>query len=124
MELEVIEFPLPVGVGQREGLVVETNADKPAGLGDEQLSTLVQAVGAASAARVPLEVTLAALAEDHSDPRLATVARQLSSQLQRGATIDEAVASLGRHLPAEVGGLLRAGVESGDLVVLLDAAFG
>lgn len=50
------------------------NADKSAPLGDEQLTTLVQAVGAASASRVPLEVTLAALAEERDDPRLAKVA--------------------------------------------------
>lgn len=111
----MIEFPLPLGVGQREGLVVETNADKSAGLGEEQISTLVQSVGAASAARVPLEVTLAALAEEQDDPQLAKVARRLSEQLQTGATIDQAVASLGAQLPEEIGGLLRAGVESGDL---------
>lgn len=94
---------------------METDADKPAGLGEEQLSSLVQSVGAASAARVPLEVTLAALAEEQDDPRLAQVARRLSEQLQTGATIDQAVASLGSQLPADVGGLLRAGVECGDL---------
>ena len=99
---------------------MENEASKSARLGDEQLSTLVQAVGAASASRVPLEVTLAALAEEREDPRLAKVAGQLAQQLERGATIDEAVASLGPHLPAEVGGLLRAGVESGDLAGTVD----
>ena len=94
---------------------MENEAGKPVRLGDEQLDTLVEAVGAASASRAPLEVTLAALAEEREDPRLAKVARQLSQQLERGATIDQAVASLGGQLPPEFAGLLAAGVESGDL---------
>jgi type IV pilus assembly protein PilC len=80
-----------------------------------QVTTFVQAVGAAAATRAPLEVTLAALAEERDDPRLARVARRLSARLQQGATIDEAVAELEGDLPAEVRGLLRVGVESGDL---------
>jgi len=99
---------------------MDNNADRSAELGDEQLTTLVQAVGAASTSRVPLEVTLAALAEERDDPRLARVARQLSEQLERGATIEQAVASLGSQLPAEVGGLLRSGIESGDLAGLVE----
>ena len=95
--------------------MADSDSNKPAKLDDEQLSTLVHSIGAASSARVPLEVTLAALAEERDDPQLARVARRLSEQLEQGATIDQAVASLGTQLPAEVGGLLRAGVESGDL---------
>ena len=76
---------------------------------------LVEVLGAAAANRVPLDVTLAALAEEHEDRRLADVSRQLAARLQEGATIDEAVASLNKKLPVEIGGLLRAGVESGDL---------
>jgi type II secretory pathway component PulF len=91
------------------------NVDKPGGLGDEQLTTLAQSIGAAASARVPLDVTLEALAEEQEDPRLARVARRLSEQLQAGATIDQALASLGSQLPPEIGGLLRAGVECGDL---------
>jgi type II secretory pathway component PulF len=81
----------------------------------EQVSTLLEAVGAAATGRVPLEVTLAALAEEREDPRLATVARQLVSELERGVPIEQAVARLEQQLPAEVRGLLRAGIESGDL---------
>jgi type II secretory pathway component PulF len=64
---------------------------------------------------VPLEVTLAALAEEQVDPRVARAARQLSAQLQRGATIDQAVAALDDGLPPEIRGLLQVGIESGDL---------
>ena len=57
----------------------------PAGEGgvlhDEELTTLVHAIGGAATNRVPLEVTLAALAEEKNDSRLADVAQQLASQL-------------------------------------------
>jgi general secretion pathway protein F len=81
----------------------------------ERLSTFVKAVGAAAASRVPLEVTLAALAEDKNDPRLAAVARSLVAELERGVPMDRAIVQLEGQLPAEVRGLLRAGLESGDL---------
>jgi type II secretory pathway component PulF len=84
-------------------------------LDEQQITTFVQAVGAAAAVRVPLEVTLAALAEERDDPRLAAVAQRLATNLQQGATMEQAVASVEHELPAEVRGLLQAGVERGDL---------
>jgi type II secretory pathway component PulF len=84
-------------------------------LGDDQSALFVHAVGAAAASRVPLEVTLSALAEERDDPHLAEVARRLSERLHQGASIAEAVATVDHALPAEVLGVLRAGVESGDL---------
>ena len=57
----------------------------------------------------------AALAEEKGDPRLAAAAERLAARLQQGATINEAIDSLEGRLPTEVAGLLRAGVESGDL---------
>ena len=84
-------------------------------MADEQITSLVHAVGTAAASRVPLEVTLAALAEEPVDPRVARTARQLSARLQAGATIDQAVAALDDAIPPEIRGLLKIGVESGDL---------
>jgi type II secretory pathway component PulF len=84
-------------------------------LRDGQFNTLVEAMGAAAASRAPLEVTLAALADERGDRRLADVAGQLASELERGVPIDQAVAGLDGRLPTEVQGLLRAGLESGDL---------
>ena len=84
-------------------------------LGNEQSALFVHAVGTAAASRVPLEVTLSALAEERDDPHLAEVARHLSERLHEGESIADAVATLGHALPAEVLGVLRAGVESGDL---------
>ena len=97
-----------------------SDADKPTNLDDEQLSTLAHSIGAAARTATPLEVTLAALAEERENPRLAAVARRLSVLLEGGATIDEAVAAMGPQLPPEYAGLLRAGVESGNLAGTID----
>jgi type IV pilus assembly protein PilC len=91
------------------------SADEGGTLRDEDVTTLVHAVGAAAESRLPLEVTLAVLADESEDARLADVAQRLSVQLQRGVPIDQAVAELQHELPAEVQGLMRAGLESGDL---------
>src|SRR6478735_2053450 len=82
---------------------------------DDEQSMFVQAVGGAAASRVPLEISLAALAEEKGDSRLAAAAERLATRLQQGATIHDAIESLDRQLPTEVAGLLRAGIESGDL---------
>jgi type II secretory pathway component PulF len=79
------------------------------------LVTLVHAMGTAAATRMPLELTLAVLSEDNEDPQLAAIARKLNARLQRGATVDQAVGELDAELPTEVRGLVRAGIESGDL---------
>jgi type II secretory pathway component PulF len=93
----------------------EHHAGKDGSLRASQVGMLVQAVGAAAASRVPLDVTLAALAEEKDDRRLAAVAGRLATRLQQGATIDQAIAEIDRDVPAEVHGLLRAGIECGDL---------
>jgi type IV pilus assembly protein PilC len=82
---------------------------------DESTTPLIHAVGAAAESRVPLDVTLAALAEEQVDPHVAAAARRLSAELQRGVPVDQAVAALGDDLPPEIRGLLSVGVESGDL---------
>jgi type IV pilus assembly protein PilC len=89
--------------------------DKGNQLRGEDVTTLVHAVGAAAGGRIPLEVTLAALGEERQDRRLAAVAQRLAGELSQGVPIDEALAAMERHLPQEVRGLLRAGIESGDL---------
>src|SRR5689334_812411 len=83
--------------------------------GGEEPILLVPIIGSAAASRIPLEVSLAAIAEEKRDSRLAAAAEQLAARLQQGATIDQAIDSLDRKLPTEIAGLLRAGVESGDL---------
>lgn len=95
-------------------------ADEQDTLAEPQVATIVQAVGAAAASRAPLDVTLAALAEEKDDPRLAAVAGRMAARLQQGATIEETITEVDRDLPAEVRGLLRAGVESGDLAATFE----
>jgi type IV pilus assembly protein PilC len=90
-------------------------ADKEGTMSGKQVSILLEAVETAAANQMPLEVTLAALAEEKEDPRLAAIARRLVAELERGVPVEQAVTGLERQLPAEVRGLLRAGIESGDL---------
>jgi type II secretory pathway component PulF len=86
----------------------------------EELTPLVEAVGAAAASQIPIEVTLAALAEETNDPRLAEVAQQLASQLEHGIPMQQAIAGLDRQLPTEVATLLQSGIETGDLAGTLE----
>ena len=81
----------------------------------EEATTLVHAVGAAAGGRIPLDVTLAALGEERQDRRLASVAQRLAGELAQGVPIEQALAAMERHLPQEVRGLLRAGIDSGDM---------
>ena len=90
-------------------------ADREGTMSGKQVSILLEAVGSAASSQMPLEVTLAALAEEKEDPRLAAIARRLVTELERGVPVEQAVKGLERQLPAEVRGLLRAGIESGDL---------
>lgn len=90
-------------------------SDSDRKLRNEETTTLMHAVGAAAGGRIPLEVTLAALGEERQDRRLATVAQRLAAELTQGVPIDQALAAMERHLPQDVRGLLRAGIDSGDL---------
>ena len=53
--------------------------------GDEPL-LLVDVVGGAAASRVPLEISLAALAEEGGDPRLAAEAERLAERLRQAVS--------------------------------------
>jgi type II secretory pathway component PulF len=94
---------------------MDRNEFQPESTGRDEHNVLLQSLGDAAASRIPLEISLAALAEERGDPRLAAAAEQLAARLQQGASIHEAIESLDRQLPTEVAGLLRAGIESGDL---------
>lgn len=90
-------------------------ADSAGTLCEESINTLADSIEAAARNRVPLDVTLAALAEEKGDSRLANVAQRLGNELREGASIDQAIARLGKDLPADVANMLRAGVDSGNL---------
>jgi type II secretory pathway component PulF len=91
------------------------SVDESGMLRDDEAAMLIDSIGAAAANRLPVEITLAALAEESNDRRLAAAAQRLAARLQQGASIDEAVAELDRRIPIEVADMLRAGIESGDL---------
>ncbi|HEX3599198.1 MAG TPA: type II secretion system F family protein [Lacipirellulaceae bacterium] len=84
-------------------------------LGDEDISALVEGIGGAAANRLPIEITLAAMAEETKDRKLASVAQQMSAQLDQGASIEQVIANLRPNLPKNITNLLQAGVDSGDL---------
>lgn len=84
-------------------------------LSDIALTTLTESIAAATESQLPIEVTLAMLAEESDDRRLARVAQRLSAQLEQGTPIPQALEQLDGQLPPEIGGLLRAGIDSGNL---------
>jgi type IV pilus assembly protein PilC len=89
--------------------------DTDGALGDAALATITQSIEAAADNQLPIEITLAMLAEEAGDRRLARVAHRLADQLEQGTPIPEAFKQLDGELPPELGGLLRAGIDSGNL---------
>ena len=69
---------------------------------------------------MPLEGGLAALADEVGRPRLARVLRNLAARLERGEKLETAIAAQGSRLPADLRGLIVAGVRSGRLPIVLD----
>src|SRR5690349_339918 len=100
--------------------LVRHESDVAGELSEDAVDVLLQEIGGAAAGRIPLEVSLGALAEENSDPRLAAVAERLATRLEQGATIDEALKEVEGQLPTEIAGLLRSGVQSGDLAGMFE----
>jgi type IV pilus assembly protein PilC len=69
---------------------------------------------------LPLEVTLAALAEETNDPRLAKAAQRIADDVEHGKPIDQALADLDRGLPTAIRSLLQIGADTGDLAGVLE----
>jgi type II secretory pathway component PulF len=88
---------------------------------DARLAELVGQVGTAAATGLPLEASLRAMAEETSDRRLTQVVRELAEQLERGETIEQAMAALGDRVPPELAGLLHAGIRCGNLAGLCES---
>jgi type II secretory pathway component PulF len=101
-------------------LSLRAAGDEAGILGNEEIAAFVEAVGGAGASRLPIEITLAALAEETKDRPLANVAQQIGAQLEQGATIEQVIASLGHKLPHDLARLLQAGVDSGDLAGMME----
>lgn len=82
----------------------------------DELTLLVNTVGGAAANRLPIEISLAALAEELNDRRLAAAVQRLAVRMRTGAAASEAITELSKDVPSEIAGMLRAGFETGDLV--------
>jgi type IV pilus assembly protein PilC len=69
-------------------------------------------------AEMPLPAGLRAAAQESESPRLSAALRSLASQMERGKTLDECLASA-RKLPPYVAGLIRAAQRTGDMGLTL-----
>lgn len=64
---------------------------------------------------LPLAESLQALAEDVDNPRLRPVFKSLQGELERGASLEDALAGLEGHLPPTYVSAIRAGERTGNL---------
>ena len=86
----------------------------------EESAEVATQVAALTAAGLPLEAGLEALAEEIPGRRTARVLRRLAAQLSAGVPLEKAVESQGRQLPPHLRGLIVAGVRSGHLAEVMD----
>ena len=84
-------------------------------LSPDAAAALLRSIADTEASGLPLGDVLGALAEDSGDRRLAAVAKQLARQTAQGVPLDKALAALGNQMPADIRGVLTAGVRSGKL---------
>jgi type II secretory pathway component PulF len=92
----------------------------PGRLTPDESAELAQQVADLSRAGLPLPAALRALAAEVPSPRLARVLRQTADRLAAGASLEEAIQSAGRRLPAHLRGLIVAGIRGGRLATVLD----
>jgi type IV pilus assembly protein PilC len=90
-------------------------------LSTAQATQLASHLRATTAAGLPLEDTLDALATDCDDPHLASAVRHLASRLRDGVPLEQAISMLDRQLPRRIRGLLEAGVRCGNPAGIFEA---
>ncbi len=95
-------------------------AELPASLSAGESAELAARLAALTQSGLPLEGGLVALADEVGRPRLARVLRNLAARLERGEKLETAIAAQGSRLPADLRGLIVAGVRSGRLPIVLD----
>jgi general secretion pathway protein F len=89
-------------------------------LSTEEAVELARGLAEMTKAGLPLAGGLRAMARDLPRGRLPEVLRQMSSQLEAGATLDQVIQAQGRRFPAHVRGLVLAGLRSGRLAEVLE----
>jgi len=92
----------------------------PASVTAAESAELAARLGTLARSGLPLEGGLRALAAELGRPRLAGVLRRLAVRLERGETLEAAVAQPDCRLPVTLRGLIVAGVRSGRLPEALD----
>ncbi len=88
-------------------------------LSAQQAGLLLDELAAGVAGKEPLDEIFRALADDLSDRRLRAVAAHLADQLEEGADMETATASLSTVLPAHMQRALAIGTKSGNLSGIL-----
>ena len=88
-------------------------------LSAEESADLAAHVAGLARAGLPLEGGLRALAAEIPSARLARMLRQLADRLTAGVTLEAAIQAVGRRLPADLRGLIVAGIRSGRLAIVL-----
>lgn len=84
-------------------------------LSPEETQELVENVAQLSAAELPLAPAFRAAAEESDSPRLARVFASLADQLERGQSLEDALAACPAALPSHVTGLVQAAIQTGHL---------
>lgn len=90
-------------------------------LSSRRLLLLSQALHEALDAGVPLLVTLRAVAEQESDPRILALLEDVADRIAAGQPLSEALASHSRAFPPIYVSLVRAGEQSGSLPEVLSS---
>lgn len=98
---KVNDTPSPTAVGKNEFLLF-----------NQQLASLTQA-------KIPLERGLRELAADAGSGKMARLINEITDELERGVSLDEAVEKRKAHFPPLYSQILKAGLESGRLSEML-----
>ena len=100
------------------------DSPKPQSLSADAAAQFAGRVAELAAAGLPLAPGLRAAAAELNDGRLADALRSLAAGLERGQTLDQALLSEPSRLPANLRGLIAAGVRSGRLGEVLEQFVG
>ncbi len=99
-----------------------SSSDRDAGKGrlsSDDVARLSQEFAGLTAAQLPLAPGLRATAEEMPSGRLRSTLRALADSLDRGASVDEALAEQGKRLPAHLRGLVAVGSKTGKISEVL-----
>ncbi len=94
--------------------------DRGRPMGDAEGASIAGELSGLVASGLPLPEGLRALAEELGHRRAAAVLRQLAERIEGGASLEEALETVGDQLPRHVRGLIEAGATSGTLGQVLE----